>query len=543
MRAGTISITATGGTLVAGPALAMTVNASSAAKFLVTGMGTTTPIAGQATTLDVVVQDAGGNITTVSTPVNLTLSASPTAGSLRVGYTGAQVGVGSSSTTIAGLILDHAENGVVVTVVDSANVLALANGPTMTVSNDQPVLAIGTGSLRYAGGSGAVPFGLPGIAVSDVNSAGFTPFFTGASATVTFTGGLIAGEDLLQVRSAGLVSVTGTTIRYNTHVIATVTGGLAGAPLAVNFTTAFADQAAVAAVLENLCYHNVGGVSPTIGSRTLQLDFNDGSSAVPGGAQAATPVTRTIVVQVGNALPVLVTNTGLSVTRGSTIAITSAMLQVSDEESGPSALIYHVVNFPQKGDLWLGSGVGAQKLAPGGLTSFTQADIDGSQLFYEHGGGTAPGDSIDVIIDDGTNQLPLTTITIVVPGANLNPTLFLPITTLTWTEGAAPSAIDPGLNSTLVLDSDTFDFGGGTLTIEVVDSDDQADAHAGDRLSVGGAGLGSPLMAIMDFTFTGIGKALRLTLLAGMDGLGASLASAQAVARLIGSLQFSSVSD
>ncbi|MBA3697901.1 MAG: hypothetical protein H0W78_03395 [Planctomycetes bacterium] len=483
VKAGTHSVTATASGLFASTPLSVTVNAGAASRLGIASVGTLTPTVGEATTVTVVLRDDGGNTVTGSTAIDLTLSASPTAGSLRGGYGGAQIAAGASGTTITGVILERAEN-TVLQVDDSPALYVAGSSQTIVVQNDQPVLAIASGTLTYAGGSGAIPFGTPGIAVSDSNSSGFSPFYSGAIITVSITAGGVPTEDLLQVRSAGAINVSGTTVKWNNTPIATTAGGVAGNSLVVTINGVDVPEAGVMALLENLCFHNIGGANPAVGVRTVSVGFNDGSSTAPGGARAATAVTRTVQVVVGNALPVIEANVELSVARSSTTVISNTTLRVTDEESVAGAVVFTVVNFPSEGDLLLGGNV---PLSAGGVETFTQADVDAGSLSYQHQGSSLPGDVFTFIVSDGTNQLPVTTFSITVPGADANPVLFLPLTTLTYSEGAVPSVLFPAApfaSGTLVSDANTFEYSNGSLLIEIVDASGTADPHAGDRLSV-----------------------------------------------------------
>ncbi len=592
VKVGAAAITATSSGLIASTPLVVTVSAGAPANLRVTALGTTTLTAGTATTMDVMVQDAGGNVVNATNQINLTLSSAPTSGSVRSGFTNNSIAVGASTTTIASVILDHAESGTVLTVADVAALLSSAAGPAMTVNNDKPVLNIGGGTLTYGGGSGAIPFGAPGIAVSDVNSAGFTPFFSSATITVSFVSGAVTTEDLLQIRSAGLIRVSGTTVSYNSNAIGTISGGFAGAPLVVSLNSASATSAAVAELLENLCYHNLGGANPTTGIRVLRLDFTDGSSGAPGGALSADPVTRSITVVVGNALPELVTNSSLSVNRSSTVTMNSSNLQAVDDESGPSMVTFTVVIFPTEGELRLDSGSGPVVMSAttlGAPTTFTQADMTAGRVTYRHLGGSQPGDVFSFTVGDGTNTLPLTDFSFTVPGAISNPVLFVPITTMTYVEGAAASVVDtnaPSSIGTLVSDADTFDFAFGTLTVEVIGASSLSAAHPNDQLTLRSQSVALPSneltgyihladvsgvstvvhrqypgalpfpsispptldlpIATVDPLLSGQnGKALRFNLLSGV-GAGISAdprVSPQAVARLIDNLQFANNSD
>ena len=587
VKIGSASITATSSGLIASTPLVVTVSAGLPANLRVTALGTTTPTAGTATTMDVIVQDAGGNVVNATNQINLTLSSAPTIGSVRSSFTNHTIAVGASTTTMTNVILDHAESGAVLTVADVTTALNSSDGPAMTVINDKPVLSIGSGTLTYAGASGAIPFGAPGIAVSDVNSAGFTPFFSSATITVSFVSGAVTTEDVLQIRSAGLTRVSGTTVTYNSNAIGTVSGGFAGAPLVVTLNSVAATSAAVAELLENLCYHNLGGASPTTGSRVLRLDFTDGSSGSPGGSLSADPVTRSINVVVGNALPELLVNTSLLVNRSSTVTLDASHLQAVDDESGPTTVTFTVVIFPTEGELRLESGAGPVVMSAGGTTTFTQADVSAGRVTYRHLGGSQPGDMFSFTVGDGTNTLPLTDFSFTVPGAISNPVLFLAITTMTYVEGAAASVVDtnaPTSTGTLVSDADTFDFALGTLTIEVIGANGLSAAHENDQLTLRSQMVSSPNaelkgyihladisgvstvihrqypgavpfpsispstidlpIATMDPLLNGQnGNALRFNLLSGVGAGADPRVSPQAVARLIDNLQFANDSD
>jgi Cadherin-like len=587
VKVGTASITATTSGFIASTPLVVTVSAGVPANLRVTAVGTTTPTAGTATTIEVTLQDAGGNVVNATNQINLTLSSAPTTGSVRSSFTNHTITVGASTTTMTNVILDRAESGAVLTVADVTTALNSGDGPAMTVTNDKPVLSIGSGTLTYAGASGAIPFGAPGIAVSDVNSAGFTPFFSSATITVSFVSGAVTTEDVLQIRSAGLIRVSGTTVSYSANTIGTLSGGFAGAPLVVSLNSASATSAAVSELLENLCYHNIGGANPTTGIRVLRLDFNDGSSGSPGGSLSADPVTRSINVVVGNALPELLVNTSLLVNRSSTVTLDASHLQAVDDESGPTMVTFTVVIFPTEGELRLDSGAGPVVMSAGGTTTLTQADVSAGRVTYRHLGGSQPGDMFSFTVGDGTNTLPLTDFSFTVPGAISNPVLLPPIATMSYVEGAAASVVDtnaPTSTGTLVSDADTFDFALGTLTIEVIGANGLSAAHQNDQLTLRSQSLSSPNaelkgyihladvsgvstvihrqypgavpfpsispstidlpIATVDPLLNGQnGNALRFNLLSGVGASAEPRVSPQAVARLIDNLQFANDSD
>ena len=321
----------------------------------------------------------------------------------------------------------------------------------------------------------------------------------------------------------------------------------------------------------------------------MRLDFTDGSSGAPGGSLSADPVTRSINVVVGNALPELLVNSSLSVNRSSTVTLDTSHLRAVDDESGPTMVTFTVVIFPQEGELRRDSGAGPVVMSAGGTTTFTQADISAGRVTYRHLGGSQPGDVFSFTVGDGTNTLPLTEFSFTVPGAISNPVIFLPITTMPYVEGAAASVVDtnaPSSVGTLVSDADTFDFALGTLTIEVIGANGLSAAHQNDQLTLRSQSVSSPnpeltgyihladisgMSTVLHRQYSGTlsfpsispptldlpiatvdpllngqnGKALRFNLLSGVGG-GSSAdprVSPQAVARLIDNLQFANNSD
>ncbi|MEM8967992.1 MAG: cadherin-like domain-containing protein [Bacteroidota bacterium] len=137
----------------------------------------------------------------------------------------------------------------------------------------------------------------------------------------------------------------------------------------------------------------VSGVNPTftldtgIHVITLVVTDNDLQTA-----------TDTVVITVNapdNILPVLATNAGLNLAQqGTTATISSAELEVTDEESGPEAVTFTLTQIPVNGVLQL-SGT---DLAVSG--TFTQQDINDGLLSYTHNGTAEAGDSIKFTVAD-----------------------------------------------------------------------------------------------------------------------------------------------
>ncbi|MDA0588927.1 MAG: cadherin domain-containing protein, partial [Planctomycetota bacterium] len=125
-----------------------------------------------------------------------------------------------------------------------------------------------------------------------------------------------------------------------------------------------------------------------IAGYTLTLIVEDGSNV---------SVSQTVTVNVidENDLPVLTTNEVSTVVEGSSVVITSAFLEVFDEDDLPAEIIYIVSTPPSVGRLELTTGPGAA------IGSFTQDDIDNGRLIYVHDGSESD-DLFTFTVSDGS---------------------------------------------------------------------------------------------------------------------------------------------
>ncbi len=122
-----------------------------------------------------------------------------------------------------------------------------------------------------------------------------------------------------------------------------------------------------------------GVITPGLGPIT----FISNTAAITTGVLENNPrnnsSTADIFILVPAGWPTLVTNTGLSLPRGATAAITSTHLQVTDAENSPDTITYTVQITPLHGTLLLN---GATTLLAG--DTFTQTGIDLGRIEYEH---------------------------------------------------------------------------------------------------------------------------------------------------------------
>lgn len=97
--------------------------------------------------------------------------------------------------------------------------------------------------------------------------------------------------------------------------------------------------------------------------------------------------------------PTLTTNTGLHITEGSSVPISSEILLLTDPDTALENLTYTVTLFPQYGKLLLG-GI---PLSPS-QRRFTQVHINSMELVYKHLDGPAHIDQFSFLPSDGTNK-------------------------------------------------------------------------------------------------------------------------------------------
>lgn len=181
-------------------------------------------------------------------------------------------------------------------------------------------------------------------------------------------------------------------------------------------------------------------------SDTFVFNITDGPNVIG-------PFTFNVAVTSTNFVPVLATNTILSLDEAATAAITPAVLQVTDQDNAPPELIYTLTSAPTAGTLnRLGTPLSVGQ-------TFTQADIDtGTRISYQHSGSETTSDSfVFSVFDRVGSGLASRTFSIAVAPVD-DPPALLSNTRLTLAEGATSnitttllSATDPdSLESDLV---------------------------------------------------------------------------------------------
>lgn len=186
------------------------------------------------------------------------------------------------------------------------------------------------------------------------------------------------------------------------------------------------------------------------GSETVANSF---SFTVTDGA-ATTPTTQfAITITPKNDAPVVSTNSGLTVTRSGTVAITAARLAATDPDNTPSQLVFSVTVAPAHGALLLNGSA---------VNSFTQADINAGLVSYQHDGNAAATDSFTFVVSDGNLSTNPTVVSIDVQS---NDGSIIIISDLDLDKGRVTFTGDGGLDLDDHLELFAVDIGGGQYAL------------------------------------------------------------------------------
>ncbi|QZZ21477.1 tandem-95 repeat protein [Leptothermofonsia sichuanensis E412] len=152
-------------------------------------------------------------------------------------------------------------------------------------------------------------------------------------------------------------------------------------------------------------------------SDSFTFRITDGVNIVP--TASLDPAVFNITINRANFPPVLATNTGLTLSEGTTAEITNTLLQLTDQDNAPPQLVYTLQSLPTNGSLnRFGTAMTIGQ-------TFTQNDLDQvpSRITYRHNGSEILSDSFSFIASDGTTVLAPATFSINVIPVNDAPVL------------------------------------------------------------------------------------------------------------------------
>lgn len=174
---------------------------------------------------------------------------------------------------------------------------ANGNNDSGETSFANPVITLPGGPLNYTENQTAQPLDTAAT-VTDADSLNFA----GGRLTVDIlTEDILANihsEDLLEIAAGNGISISGNSISFNGQTIGTFSGGTQVTPLVINFTTAYANQNAVGALVRQLTFRNTSD-QPAPAARTVRLVLTDGD----GGTSS--PATKTVNVSSVNDIPAI----------------------------------------------------------------------------------------------------------------------------------------------------------------------------------------------------------------------------------------------
>ncbi len=125
----------------------------------------------------------------------------------------------------------------------------------------------------------------------------------------------------------------------------------------------------------------------------------------------------TINVSLTDDQPIIQANLGITVTEGDFNIIQTTQLNTTDEESASDIVTYTLTTLPVNGSLQLND-VDLQL-----NETFTQADIDGNLVKYQHDASQTSSDSFGFSVSDGTNDITTQTFNITISDVDNPPTI------------------------------------------------------------------------------------------------------------------------
>ncbi|WP_199247280.1 DUF4347 domain-containing protein [[Phormidium] sp. ETS-05] len=318
--------------------------------------------------------------------------------------------------------------------------------------NQPPQISISSGNLNYTENDGFALLNTSATATDpDLTN------FNGSTLTVNFTNGATT-DDILMIRNegtgAGEISIAASAINYSGLPIGTFTGGTPGNPLLINFNSNSADDAAVAALMQNILYGNISD-NPSPGTRTVQFQLTDALGA------ASIPASKTIDLTAVNDAPIITVPVTLSVDEDMPLVVSG--VSITDVDAGNNNIT--VTLTVNHGNLTVNSGVAGGVAAAnisangtnsvtltGTVTEINQTLADAAGLTYQNLSDFYGTDNLTIVANDGAltdtqvinitvnsvNDAPVLTLP---PSQNANQSVNLPISGINVADVDAASGI------------------------------------------------------------------------------------------------------
>ncbi|AZQ60807.1 T9SS type A sorting domain-containing protein [Flammeovirga pectinis] len=149
------------------------------------------------------------------------------------------------------------------------------------------------------------------------------------------------------------------------------------------------------AINETFLFGDIGNISYEHNDTNTTSD--QFSFTLGDGINTTTAFTEQVIITaVDDDLPVLTTNTSLTLLEGDAAIISNTNLVAQDADSDNSSLIYTLISTVKNGRL----SIGRKSLSTN--STFTQSQLNGAKIKYTHNGSNTVLDSIKIEITDGT---------------------------------------------------------------------------------------------------------------------------------------------
>ncbi|MDO7084179.1 tandem-95 repeat protein [Pseudocolwellia sp. AS88] len=411
------------------------------------------------------------------------------------GYTDLTLAAGSEMSSIpspvtnglGSIITDDVGPAVTSVSVPADDTYAIGDALTFVVNFDEAVV------VNTAGGT-------PRLAITIGETVRYVDYVSGTGTNaLTFTYTLVAGDidndglvlsTNLDINSGTLLDALGNAINTNLNNIPTLAGVLSdgSAPVLAEVTAVvsptmdatpsftFSSSEAGNLTVGGACGStDVGSISS--GNTTITLTSTDGFTPLTSGAYSDCTVTVTDAA--GNTTELTLTAFTIDATaptvsvaditldEGSTdTVISDTYLTSSDNNASAPDITYTLVAAPSNGTL---SNAGVELNSD---DTFTQTDIENSDITYSHDGNESTSDIFTFTVSDAVgnvnddNGSNLTFTVTVTPQNDAPSVLHLNDDTLNYVQGDAAQLLDHPAFA-LISDADSADFDGGSLNVAI----------------------------------------------------------------------------
>ncbi|PZV16161.1 MAG: hypothetical protein DCF22_05835 [Leptolyngbya sp.] len=283
------------------------------------------------------------------------------------------------------------------------------NGSEQAILTDRFIFTVSDGQ------GGAIPnttFTINTVPVNDLPVlVALAPITVSEGSATTIGSSSLSVTDVEQGASQIVYSLNSSPTKGT--LLLNVLGGAQPLTLGNTFTQADIDSG-------NLSYQQNGSETYDINGADIPGSDKFTFTVTDGAGGFLVPAQRTFSISVlqENDAPVLVTNTGTTVSTGASRTIAATLLRATDAEllspAAQDSITFSVTGSPTQGTLFLNSTV---------ANTFTQADLNAGRVSYVHNGTSTNSDRFTFTVSDGVNTIAPSTFEIFVLGVKSSPVL------------------------------------------------------------------------------------------------------------------------